>query len=35
LTLGAFADRSKGLDEVAETYAQTIFPKAKLTFEAV
>jgi hypothetical protein len=35
LTLGAFADRSKGLDEVAETYAQTIFPKAKLTYEVI
>jgi glycosyltransferase involved in cell wall biosynthesis len=35
LTVGAFADRSKGLDEVAETFAQTIFPKAKLTHEVI
>jgi len=35
LTVGVFADRSQGIDEVAETHAQTIFPKAKLTYENV
>jgi hypothetical protein len=35
LRVGAFADRAKGLDDVAEMYAQTIFPSAKFTLEII